>query len=597
MCKIDYLGTGVCASGPERGFVNFYPQGRMDMFSALAKGKIPVTEGVIESADTCDLCGKCDKQCYFATGLRPLEVMKELKSTVKEFLENGGVPEKTDTDEFLNKLKEITGDKYSTNDPAVLCAYSNDPCPFSFEKMPRYVTVPASEDEVSKIVVLCSEYNMPYSVRGNGSSVMGFVMSEGLVIDMIRMKEMKIDPENWCVSVGPGLSSFEVQKEVSKHGFRINAAEPSALVCANIMCSGIFSLFSASYGINADNFVTAKFVCRDGRSFYMHEHSSPNLYAYEKMDSELPGICVEVKIKLHPVTDDEEGFFIPFSSLPEAVKFSKELSVRRLGVAIGILGGEYLSSFISPDTETAKKIRPVLTKTLGMKYLVLFIGDKYSAAAVKSMKKNIIDNDAFRMLFLGLPSITNSELLSMAEEMPSDEDPLIFLTDPGLRPLVEAALNPSAENISSLFPEEMRDFFTKIYSDPEMTDIIRLNEYRILSSRMGREKHVVAFIVYSPMDEKILEEMNEAFARIGDKFGIKHDYGFITPLDCGKRAVFEYDYYVDHTNSKESENMLNAVMETGGMIESFSARFKGVKWIRYTLYQGFARKEHILYTD
>ena len=150
MCKIDYLGTGVCSSGPERGFVNFYPQGRMDMYSALIKGKINVTEGVIESADTCDLCGKCDKQCYFVTGLRPLEVMKELKNTVSEFLKEGGIPEKIVSDEFLIKLKEITGDQYSSNDPAVLCAYSNDPCPFSFEKMPGYVTVPASEDQVSK---------------------------------------------------------------------------------------------------------------------------------------------------------------------------------------------------------------------------------------------------------------------------------------------------------------------------------------------------------------------------------------------------------------------------------------------------------------
>lgn len=28
MCKIDYLGTGLCPSGPEKGFVTYYPQGR-----------------------------------------------------------------------------------------------------------------------------------------------------------------------------------------------------------------------------------------------------------------------------------------------------------------------------------------------------------------------------------------------------------------------------------------------------------------------------------------------------------------------------------------------------------------------------------------
>lgn len=29
-CKIDYLGTGVCRPGLEKGFVSYYPQGRMD---------------------------------------------------------------------------------------------------------------------------------------------------------------------------------------------------------------------------------------------------------------------------------------------------------------------------------------------------------------------------------------------------------------------------------------------------------------------------------------------------------------------------------------------------------------------------------------
>ncbi|MCU0606995.1 MAG: hypothetical protein MUF78_06170, partial [Candidatus Edwardsbacteria bacterium] len=79
--------------------------------------------------------------------------------------------------------------------------------------------------------------------------------------------------------------------------------------------------------------------------------------------------------------------------------------------------------------------------------------------------------------------------------------------------------------------------------------------------------------------------------------GIKHDYGFITPLDLGKRAVFEYDYYLDHTDPAQIAVMRDAVMAAGAMIEGFSAAHPGVKWIRYTLYQGFARKEHILYID
>ena len=72
---------------------------------------------------------------------------------------------------------------------------------------------------------------MPYAVRGNGSSVIGRVMSEGLVIDMNRMKGIRFDEKNWCVYAESGVSAFELQREAVKKGYRINTAEPSALIC------------------------------------------------------------------------------------------------------------------------------------------------------------------------------------------------------------------------------------------------------------------------------------------------------------------------------------------------------------------------------
>ena len=44
MCKIDYLGTGLCPPGKRYHYVSYYPQGRMDLYAALVGGLIPVTE-------------------------------------------------------------------------------------------------------------------------------------------------------------------------------------------------------------------------------------------------------------------------------------------------------------------------------------------------------------------------------------------------------------------------------------------------------------------------------------------------------------------------------------------------------------------------
>lgn len=69
MCKIDFLGTGLCPSGHKKPFVSYYRQGRMDIYPALGNGLIPMAEGLIDAAQSCTLCGVCDQQCHFVIGL------------------------------------------------------------------------------------------------------------------------------------------------------------------------------------------------------------------------------------------------------------------------------------------------------------------------------------------------------------------------------------------------------------------------------------------------------------------------------------------------------------------------------------------------
>lgn len=241
MCKIDYLGTGVCTSGQTNHYVSYYPQGRMDIYAALATGLIPVTEALVDIADTCDLCGKCDKQCHFYTGMKPSIVMAALKDYIDAYRKQGGKIEKLPMDDALKKLRSIVGEEWASNDPTILVTYSDDPCPLTPMRMPRYVVLPRTSEEVSGIVRLARERQIPMVVRGNGGSTAGFVFTDGIVIDLNRMKGVEIDRENWVAVVEAGVTSYDLQKEVSRQGLRINAAEPAATVCGNIICSGTFS--------------------------------------------------------------------------------------------------------------------------------------------------------------------------------------------------------------------------------------------------------------------------------------------------------------------------------------------------------------------
>lgn len=316
MCKIDFLGTGVCASGLEKHYVSYYPQGRMILYEGLAENKIPVTEKCLEIADSCNLCGKCDYQCYFVTEMRPTKVMKALKDHIGNYLKSGGKVIHTEDDQILAEIKKIVGDEWATNDPAITFTYSHDLSPITIPKIPDYVVMPNTKEEIASLVMLFNEYKVPYTIRGNGSNLLGFVIHEGAILDLNRMKTIEFDEKNWLVKVGPGVTAFDLQTQTQKRGYRISAAEPAALICANIMCSGIMSTFSTTYGINGDNYQDAEFVAKDGSYFRLNETTSPNLYAYRDLNhKESPGICTSVSIRLHPVTDDERGILVPFQSL------------------------------------------------------------------------------------------------------------------------------------------------------------------------------------------------------------------------------------------------------------------------------------------
>ena len=154
MCKIDYLGTGVCASGSSNHYVSYYPQGRMDLYAALGSGLIPVTATLKDVIETCNLCGVCDMQCHFYTGMRPSVVMKGLKDYLAKYIECGEIIHDVETNATLEAIRTIVGKFWATNDPAIRITYAHDPSPLSETVLPAYVVLPRSREEVAEVLRL-----------------------------------------------------------------------------------------------------------------------------------------------------------------------------------------------------------------------------------------------------------------------------------------------------------------------------------------------------------------------------------------------------------------------------------------------------------
>ncbi|OPY67991.1 MAG: hypothetical protein A4E57_01979 [Syntrophorhabdaceae bacterium PtaU1.Bin034] len=346
----------------------------------------------------------------------------------------------------------------------------------------------------------------------------------------------------------------------------------------------------------ADNFADLEFVDRCGDVFTLNQATSPNLFAFREEALQPPGICTKATVRIYPTTDDEQGVLVPFSSFDEAVRFVRELGVRRIGLAAAILGDHYLSAFTSPSQELAERTRKVLTETLGVKFAVAVVGDEYAIAAVRSMTRALIDGRLFRALMLGLPKLAEGQWLELLTDFATDRPPYEILCREELYPLVETVLNPSPANIASAVEEDLRAFYEDLYSKPEMTDLVWLTMFRILSSRMSRHKHYFVFVLYVPLDDiPLIDRIIEGFRTIGEKHEISHEFGFLTPLDFGKRGILEYDYYVDQTDPAERARVAALLADIDPWLGQLCREERAIKTFKFVLGQGCARKEAFLY--
>jgi UDP-N-acetylenolpyruvoylglucosamine reductase len=494
-------------------------------------------------------------------------------------------------------MKKIVGADWASNDPAVRITYHHDLCPHVTFKMPDYVVLPNSQEEISSIITLLHENKIPYCVRGNGASSHGLVFSEGAVLDLNRIKTIAFDEKNWSVKVGPGVAAFDLQREARKRGYRVHTAEPAALVCANIMTSGLLSTFSTTYGISADNFIDAEFIAGDGSFFSLNDRDAPNLFSFRNSLSEQEplAICVSVSMKLHPLTADEEGVLVPFAALENALDFARECATRHIGLAIGILGGEFVSSFIAPTKKLAAEAKDVFGKKLGMPYLVLLIGDAFALRSVREMGHPLIDQKLFKTLFQGLPALASAKWMDLLEEL-ADDEPFSYLRLGQFAELAETAIAPSPALQARDIDPELRPFFEELYSRPEMSDLVWLNTFRIQSSRYCREKPCVAFVFYLPIDKALIGEIQDGLRAVAEKHRLKNEFGFITPIDSGKRCVWEYDYYFDHNDPAEIARVQQATREAGALLDDYAKKTGTIRQVRYVVNQGCCRKENLLYS-
>ena len=173
---------------------------------------------------------------------------------------------KTPMKEILTDLQEIAGSRVSAS-PSIRLCYSSDAS--QVEGLPDYVVRPGSTQEVSRILCLCNENDIPVTARGAGTGLAGGAVAVrgGVVLDMSGMNRIiDIDVGNLQVMVEPGVVQERLNQALQPHGFFFPPDPGSSAMCTlgGMISYNSSGMRSVKYGTTRNYVLDLEVVLADG---------------------------------------------------------------------------------------------------------------------------------------------------------------------------------------------------------------------------------------------------------------------------------------------------------------------------------------------
>jgi len=256
--------------------------------------------------------------------------------------------------EVYKKLEKIVSKDYISNDIYVRHAYSRN-VDIALQGVPDIVIRPKDAKEISEILKVANEENIPLIPRGGGDCEFGGskpVNDEGIVLDLKRMDNiLNLDQENLIVTVESGISWGKLNEYLCHYGLYTGCMGPGSGMTASI--GGGISHQSvggggcAKYGSCTNQLVSLEVVLPTGDIIETGSQANkfskfpfnrfgngPDLSGLFCGDNGIFGIKTKISLKVFPKPEyaDYKTFLLPRKSAESAAQIMME--IRRKGIDV-----------------------------------------------------------------------------------------------------------------------------------------------------------------------------------------------------------------------------------------------------------------------
>jgi glycolate oxidase len=230
--------------------------------------------------------------------------------------------------EVLEKLKQIVGADNVLVEPSKVEPYGADAVKEKFP--PEAVVFPETTREMTEILKLANEYLFPVTARGGGVGYTGGAVpvDGGIVVGTDRMdKIIEINVDDLYVVCQPGITTFELQQAVEKHGL-IFPPDPASYKDSYIggnIAENAGGMRTPKYGVTKHSVLGLEVVTATGEIIRTGGKTVKNVVGFDltglMCGSEgLLGIITEATLKLLPMPEATSTVRANFRTMEEACK-------------------------------------------------------------------------------------------------------------------------------------------------------------------------------------------------------------------------------------------------------------------------------------
>jgi FAD binding domain/Berberine and berberine like len=194
------------------------------------------------------------------------------------------------------------------------------------DKRPALIVRCVDVADVIETVNYARANNVLTAIRGGGHNGGGLgICDDGLVIDLSRMKGIRVDPGARTVRVQSGCTGGDMDHATHAFGMATPGGTVSTTGVAGLTLGGGIGHLTRPYGLAIDNLLEVDIVLADGRFVTASEKENADLFWAVRGGGGNFGVITSFLFRLHPVKMVSAGpTFWPIEQTPEVMKAYQE---------------------------------------------------------------------------------------------------------------------------------------------------------------------------------------------------------------------------------------------------------------------------------